>query len=89
MWVDPPFNWTRYVQPINLPPPNHTATGLAPVSGWGVEKEGGDDLADKLKMVILQFIDDETCREELGYPEEVLDSMICAYYKPGGRDSCQ
>lgn len=115
MWVDEPFELNRYVAPIILPSPMHTAiginrvkfygmiafnindngnyeiimTGPAPVAGWGVEEEGADDLADKLKMTILQFIDDETCRVEIGAPEEILDSMICAYYKPGGRDSCQ
>lgn len=61
------------------------------MSGWGVEAEGASELSDKLKMTTIHIIDDATCRSELGgNPNQVADSMICAYYRPsGGNDSCQ
>jgi len=90
MWVDQPFSFDAYVQPVQLPPPMLFIAGPTPVFGWGVEAEGGGDLADILKVAVIQSIPDAQCRAEVPNGDrDVKDSMICAYHPPGGIDSCQ
>jgi len=90
MWVDTPFEFNEFVSNIELPPPMHSATGAAPVSGWGYTEENGGELSDKLQVVTLQIISDTECRDKIpGNPGQVTDDMICAYHEPGGMDSCQ
>jgi len=82
------FTETMYVKAIALPEPMfQTHPGDIIVSGWGTTQQGGQ-LADILQWVLLPTVSDETCR--MNYPSEtVLDSMLCAGYPQGGRDSCQ
>jgi len=90
MWVDRPFTFNAYVEPVQLPPPMLFIAGPAPVAGWGVTEEGGGELADILKVAVLQTIPDAQCRQEVPNGDsDVKDSMICAYHPPGGIDSCQ
>jgi len=90
LWVDRPFTFTPYVQPVQLPPPMIFIPGPAQVSGWGVMEEDGGDLSDILKMAGLTSIPDAQCRGEVPNGDvDVKDSMICAYHPPGGIDSCQ
>ncbi len=54
-------------------------------AGWGTTSEGGS-LAKNLMKVTVPFVDHETCLK--AYPD-VTESMICAGYPQGGKDSCQ
>jgi len=57
------------------------------VSGWGTTKEGGH-LAEVLQKVVVPVVSDKKCRHAYGHGE-IADSMICAGYDEGGKDSCQ
>jgi len=58
------------------------------VIGWGTTEHGG--LADVLQKVVVPVVSDETCNADYN-PEgmTVADSMICAGFEQGGKDSCQ
>ena len=55
-------------------------------AGWGTTSESGS-LAQNLMKVTVPFIDQKSCNES--YKDQVYDSMICAGYPEGGKDSCQ
>jgi len=55
-------------------------------AGWGTTSESGS-LAKNLMKVTVPFIDQASC--DAAYPGQVAESMICAGYKEGGKDSCQ
>ena len=55
-------------------------------AGWGTTSESGS-VSKKLMKVTVPFVDKETC--EAAYPGSLSDSMLCAGYKEGGKDSCQ
>merc|ERR1712127_127055 len=57
------------------------------VSGWGTTSEGGS-LGETLQKVTVPVVPDDNCRDSYGY-DEVTDSMICAGFPQGGKDSCQ
>lgn len=68
---------------------NETAT----VAGWGmteVDGESGEPVAGSFATVLqqaeLKVVDNATCQKTLSY--RLSDSMMCAGYLPGGRDSC-
>jgi len=75
-----------FVKPIALPKAGHTASGACVVSGWGTTSEGGNTPSVLMK-VSVPVISDEDCN--VAYDGEVEDSMICAGYTEGGKDSCQ
>jgi len=80
---------TDYVQPIPLPEQlEETEAGtMCNVTGWGTKHEGGLFLPHWLQKVEVPVVDDTECRA--AYGDQVLDSMICAGYPDGGKDSCQ
>lgn len=47
----------------------------------------GGSLSDTLRAVDVPIMTDEKCRE--AYEDMIDDSMICAGYAEGGKDSCQ
>lgn len=55
-------------------------------AGWGTTSEGGS-LAKNLMKVTVPFINHDSCNTS--YPGEVTDSMVCAGFPQGGKDSCQ
>lgn len=68
---------------------NETAT----VAGWGmteVDSANGEPVAGSFSTVLqqaeLKVVDNATCQKTLSY--RLTDSMMCAGYLPGGRDSC-
>jgi plasminogen len=82
-----PLVFDDYAQPIPLPTQEQQTTTPIRVSGWGTTQSGGS-LPDVLKWVDLPIVDDETCARN--YPDEtILESMLCAGYAEGGKDSCQ
>ncbi|RJQ69922.1 serine protease [Pseudonocardiaceae bacterium YIM PH 21723] len=59
----------------------------ATVLGWGTTSEGGD-LSDNLLQVTVPFVSDNTCTT--AYKGDFkADTMVCAGFKDGGKDSCQ
>ncbi|XP_066964773.1 trypsin-1-like [Macrobrachium rosenbergii] len=56
-------------------------------TGWGTTSEGGS-LPDKLRKVDVPVVADESCRESYG-ASDIVDSMLCAGYPEGGKDTCQ
>ncbi len=55
-------------------------------AGWGTTSESGS-LAKNLMKVTVPFVNKEECLA--AYPGDITDSMICAGFKEGGKDSCQ
>jgi len=56
------------------------------VTGWGATTEGGS-LGQVLQKVTVPVVSDADCRK--AYGERIADSMICAGFDKGGKDSCQ
>merc|ERR1712025_669954 len=57
------------------------------VTGWGTTSEGGS-LGRVLQKVDVPVVSDDDCRDAYG-SSSVYDSMICAGFPQGGKDSCQ
>lgn len=55
-------------------------------AGWGTTSESGS-LAKNLMKVTVPFVTTADCLS--AYPGDISDSMICAGFKEGGKDSCQ
>jgi len=54
-------------------------------AGWGTTSEGGG-VSKILMKVSVPFVSKEVCSAAY---EGITDSMLCAGYKEGGKDSCQ
>ncbi|KFM63500.1 Trypsin-1, partial [Stegodyphus mimosarum] len=88
--VDPPFDFEHsdgMIKPICLPSFGHEPRGYATVSGWGTLKEGSRVIPTRLQAVSVPIISDEACRK--AYGEAIVETMVCAGYEEGMRDSCQ
>uniref|UniRef100_A0A1A9ZBK3 trypsin n=1 Tax=Glossina pallidipes TaxID=7398 RepID=A0A1A9ZBK3_GLOPL len=78
------------VRPIQLPgwneylPPN----SMLQVSGWGLTADGGA-LPSRLHTVTVRLINQDICFKNYKYFGEISETMFCAGYPQGGRDSCQ
>lgn len=83
------LEFNDWVNVIALPPQSQEEEEgtVCTVSGWGTTSEGGD-LADVLMKVDVPVVSDKHCRNNYG-DDEIADSMICAGYPEGGKDSCQ
>lgn len=55
-------------------------------AGWGTTSEGGG-VSKLLMKVTVPFVSAQAC--EAAYPGSLDNSMICAGYPEGGKDSCQ
>ncbi|MCG7537064.1 serine protease [Pseudoalteromonas sp. OOF1S-7] len=58
------------------------------VMGWGALYAGGPS-PDKLHEVDVPYISNEVCNDAKHYDGQISDSMICAGFDEGGKDSCQ
>ncbi|GFT87401.1 trypsin-1 [Nephila pilipes] len=85
--VDPPFEFSNKIQSISLPSPGHTASGHAYASGWGLMQEGVRVTPSRLQTVELPLLSDSECRQ--AYGDNLVETMICAGYKEGGKSVCQ
>merc|ERR1712209_377167 len=88
------FTWmARQTSPAMLlmllvcPGQEYDAGTSCTVSGWGTTSEGGN-LAHNLMKVEVPVVSDEDCRGSYGQ-SDITDSMICAGFEAGGKDSCQ
>ena len=55
-------------------------------AGWGTTSEGASSISKILMKVSVPFVSKETCSAAY---EGITDSMLCAGYAEGGKDSCQ
>lgn len=83
--VSKPFVFNDFVQPIDLPPENHTATGDCLISGWGATSEGGQSSKVLMKATV-PIVNDKQCY--IVYGDDLEESMICAGLQEGGVDTC-
>ena len=65
----------------------YDAGTMCTVSGWGTTSEGGS-LGRTLMKVDVPVVSDDDCRGSYGQ-SDIVDSMICAGFEAGGKDSCQ
>lgn len=62
----------------------------AVTAGWGVTSSGwGSASPDKLRKVTVPLVSKEVCNSPESYSGKIKDTMICAGFKAGGKDSCQ
>lgn len=62
---------------------------MSMTSGWGATKESSYGLPDLLQKVTVPLVSTTACNAAEAYKGKITDSMICAGYKAGGKDSCQ
>ncbi|GFT87399.1 trypsin-1 [Nephila pilipes] len=88
--VEPSFDLDRsdgMLKAACLPSPGYEPHGYAVVSGWGTMKEGSRIIPTKLQAVNVPIITDDACRK--AYGKAIVETMLCAGYEEGMRDSCQ
>ncbi|XP_047657794.1 trypsin-2-like [Tachysurus fulvidraco] len=81
-----PATLNSYVQPVALPKSCPPAGTWCTVSGWGNTMSSTAD-SNKLQCLEVPIISDKDCNNS--YPGMITDSMFCAGYLEGGKDSCQ
>lgn len=62
---------------------------LAVVAGWGLTEESGGEVSDVLRHVGVQVVSNGTCNAPQSYAGDIKESMFCAGFVAGMRDSCQ
>lgn len=60
---------------------------VATVSGWGLTSEYGYS-SSVLREVTVPIVSNATCNSYQAYYNRIADSMLCAGYASGGKDSC-
>ena len=73
--------------------PSGSSIGLTPgnlltVAGWGTTAENGFT-SDKLREVDVPVESTHQCQSSYGLSNQQLESMFCAGFDEGGKDSCQ
>ncbi|XP_030751258.1 trypsin-1-like [Sitophilus oryzae] len=58
----------------------------ASATGWGLTDSNGTTLPEQLRVVVLPQITTQTCKNYYG--SYITDTMFCAGYKTGGKDTC-
>lgn len=58
-------------------------------AGWGATREGSYTLPNMLQKVMVPLVSQATCNAPTAYKGDITETMICAGYKQGGKDSCQ
>lgn len=76
-----------YIQAACLPQHNEEFDGSATVTGWGRTDESAGGLPEVLQAVDVPLLTDQTCRKY--YNKQIVDTMQCAGFEKGGKDSCQ
>ncbi|XP_035907259.1 trypsin 3A1-like [Anopheles stephensi] len=93
--LDQPLNFSESVQPIRLRRPSADESDRGPsdgtlckVSGWG-NTHNPDESALVLRAANVPLTNHQRCGEVYEGIGSVTESMICAGYDEGGKDSCQ
>ncbi|XP_065510700.1 trypsin-3-like [Caloenas nicobarica] len=85
--VEPPFEVTAYVQPLELPgAPPATGTNCI-VMGWGTTTSPEESYPDTPQCLNVTVVSDTACQTVYG--TKVIEDMLCAGVDEGGKDSCQ
>ncbi|KAA0703292.1 Trypsin-1 [Triplophysa tibetana] len=79
-----PAELNAYVKPVALPKSCAPAGTMCLVSGWGNTMSSNSDKLQCLQIPILSNTDCDN-----SYPGMITNSMFCAGYLEGGKDSCQ
>lgn len=66
-----------------------TQTILGTTAGWGTTSSGASGLPSILRQVSVPLVSKTECNAKTSYNGKIVDSMFCAGYKAGGKDSCQ
>lgn len=74
---------------INVDDAIDAAPIMTMTAGWGAIKEGSYSLPSMLQKVMVPLVSTKACNAKEAYNGDIKDSMICAGYKQGGKDSCQ
>ena len=86
-----PVKFREHIVPICLPPQGVRFDGeTATVTGWGIVESGMRPAS--LQEVDVKIIDNDLCQKWLSGIDrrlEVRDTMMCAGFEDGGKDSCQ
>ncbi|GJE44312.1 serine protease [Methylobacterium soli] len=61
---------------------------IAIVSGWGLTREDGR-VSNVLRNVSVQIVSKSDCTGAAAYGDSITESMFCAGFAEGGKDSCQ
>jgi trypsin len=62
---------------------------MAITAGWGTLNEGSQTLPDVLQKVTVPLVSQTACNDKSAYGGDITDTMLCAGFKSGGKDSCQ
>lgn len=62
---------------------------MSMTAGWGATREGSYSLPNMLQKVMVPLVSTTACNAKESYDGDIKDTMICAGYKAGGKDSCQ
>lgn len=81
-----PATLNAYIQPVALPSSCAPAGTMCKVSGWGNTMSSTAD-KNKLQCLDIPIISTVDCNNS--YPGMITDTMFCAGYLEGGKDSCQ
>lgn len=84
-----PFSLKNEIQPIKLPSADLEVAKdtKTTISGWGMVKEGANELSKNLQAAEIPTLSKITCRAL--YPDNYSERMICAGTPLGGTDVCQ
>lgn len=74
---------------INIEDAIDAAPIMSMTAGWGAIRESSYSLPDMLQKVFVPLVSAKACNSTEAYNGDIKDSMICAGYKQGGKDSCQ
>ncbi|RXN10210.1 trypsin-2-like protein [Labeo rohita] len=81
-----PATLNQYVQPVSLPTGCATAGTNCSVTGWGNTMSSTAD-SNKLQCLEIPILSNSNCNNS--YPGMITNTMFCAGYLEGGKDSCQ
>ncbi|XP_077384212.1 trypsin-2 isoform X1 [Festucalex cinctus] len=81
-----PATLNQYVKPVALPSSCAPAGTMCKVSGWGNTMSSTAD-KNKLQCLDIPILSERDCKNS--YPGMITQSMFCAGYLEGGKDSCQ
>lgn len=62
---------------------------MSMTAGWGATREGSYSLPNMLQKVMVPLVSQAACNAPEAYKGDITETMICAGYKAGGKDSCQ
>jgi len=84
--LDRPAHLDRYVDLACFPTSDPIPGESCAITGWGTLKSGGGQ-PDKLQVAHVPIIKQDDCKKK--YKNQIHESMVCAGYPEGGKDSCQ